>query len=176
MVSSATEAAAEDRSAGPFELTFETCRPPEEEDLPGGRRFGTLVHAVLRDVPLDGDRASVEDLARLGARVVGAPEVEREAAVAGVLACLAHPVMRRAAAAKRCHRELPVMVRGEQGELIEGVIDLAFEEEDGWVVVDFKVTADLKQQQVLYENQLSWYVRALAEGTGKVVEAWLLGV
>ena len=50
-------------------------------------------------------------------------------------------MLERARAAERCHRELPVHLRLEDGRLLEGVIDLAFLEQDRWVVVDFKSDA-----------------------------------
>ena len=62
------------------------------------RRFGTLVHGVLRDVPLDADRRPHPPWAHLNARIVGAPAEEVEAACARVEAALAHPLPRSRAA------------------------------------------------------------------------------
>ena len=63
----------------------------------------------------------------------------------------AHPLLRRAAASARrgeCRRETPVMLPGSGGELIEGVVDLAFREAAaGWTVVDFKTDAEIAGQQ-----------------------------
>ncbi len=54
-------------------------------------------------------------------------------------AALAHPLMARARAAARIHREYPVTLPLEQaGAILEGVIDLAFIENGAWVIVDFK--------------------------------------
>ena len=83
---------------------------------PTGRRFGTLVHAVLRDVPLDADRATIRQWAQLNARIVGAPAEEIEAAccprggrAARIRFSIAH------GAAERKHREYPVMLRVDGG-------------------------------------------------------------
>jgi len=113
------------------------------ESGPTGRRFGALVHAVLRDVPLDADPAAIRKWTGMNARVLGAPAEEIEAAAERVQAALRHPLLDRARAAKRKHREYPVMLRvtmeGEGNRLMEGILDLAFVEQDACVVVDFKV-------------------------------------
>ncbi len=41
-------------------------------------------------------------------------------------------------AGAECYRELPVMVRLEDGTLVDGRIDLAWLYEDSWTVVDYK--------------------------------------
>ncbi len=142
----------------------------------GGRRFGTLVHAVLRDTPLDADAAAIRRFADLNARVLGALVEETEAARAAVEAALAHPVLARARAAPRCHREYPVTLRLDNNRLVEGVIDLAFVENGEWVVVDFKTDADAPERRARYERQLQWYAYALAELTGIPARTYLLGV
>ena len=138
----------------------------------GGRRFGTLVHSVLRDVSLDARREAISKLAKLNARAIGATPEETAAAVVAVEATLAHPLLDRARAAKRCHREYPVTLKLADGALIEGVIDLAFVEDGAWVIVDFK-TDDRPEQ---YERQLQWYGYALSRLTGMSARGWLLGV
>ena len=56
------------------------------------------------------------------------------------------------------------------------MIDLAFLENAGWVVVDFKTDADSAARRAQYERQLQWYAYALAKLTGKPASAVLLGV
>jgi ATP-dependent exoDNAse (exonuclease V) beta subunit len=143
---------------------------------PTGKRFGTLVHAVLRDVPLDAGPGTTRQWAQLNARIVGATSEETEAACARVEAALQHPLLERARAAKRKHREYPVMLRADGGRLMEGVIDLAFVEDDGWVIVDFKTDADISGQRAQYQRQLQWYASALSRLTGLPARAYLLGV
>src|SRR5262249_30280695 len=98
---------------------------------PHGRRFGTLVHSVLASAPLDADRPTMVALAENHARLTGASAEEVSAAVACVVVALAHPVFDRARAASasgRCRREVPVIYRADDDVLLEGVIDLAFQD------------------------------------------------
>jgi len=142
----------------------------------GGKRFGTLVHAVLRDAALDADAVGIRKLAEMTARVLGASAEEARAAQAAVVAALAHPVLERARRAARCHREYPLTLAMADRRVLEGVIDLAFVEDGGWVVVDFKTDADSEERRAQYERQLQWYAFALAELTGLPARGILLGV
>ena len=91
-------------------------------------------------------------------------------------AALAHPVLTRARAARGSHREYPVVLPLENGKLLEGVVDLAFVESGGWIVVDFKTDADVSTRRGAYERQLQWYAFALAKLTGMPATACLLGI
>jgi ATP-dependent exoDNAse (exonuclease V) beta subunit len=139
----------------------------------GGRRFGILVHAILRDLDLRGTPAQIAALAEVHARLLDAPREEAEAAAAAVEATWAHPLLDRARAADRSYRELPINLPLEDGRLLEGIIDLAFLEPDRWVVVDFKTDT---VASVRYERQLQWYVYALAKLTGLGTTGHLLQV
>ncbi len=138
----------------------------------GGKRFGTLVHAILRDVPLNATPGLVRKFSELNARILGAPLEETEAARAAVEAVLTHPVMVQARASERCHREYPLTLRLDGSRLLEGVIDLAFIEDGQWIVVDFKTD----EQREQYETQLKWYAYTLKELTGIPARACLLRV
>ncbi len=65
-------------------------------------------------------------------------------------------------------RELPP----EETVLLQGVIDCAYEEEDGYILVDYKTdrTTDGDGLVRKYEPQLTLYARALLEMTGKPVK------
>jgi ATP-dependent exoDNAse (exonuclease V) beta subunit len=139
----------------------------------GGRRFGILVHAILRELDLGGTPAQIAALAEVHARLLDATRAETEAAAAAVEATWAHPLLERARAADRSYRELPVDLRLDNGQLLEGVIDLAFLELDRWVVVDFKTDTIASAR---YERQLQWYVYALAKLTGRAATGHLLQV
>jgi ATP-dependent helicase/nuclease subunit A len=149
---------------------------------PHGRRFGTLVHAVLADVPFEAGTDEIERLVALHARLVGATADEIAAAIAAVGSALSHEILRRAAAASkrgRCHRELPLTSRDPAGAFIDGVADLAFAEPDGereqWTVVDYKTDARPDSNQA-YAAQVQIYARALAAATGCDVTGVLLAV
>jgi len=139
----------------------------------GGRRFGILVHAILRDLDLRGTPAHIAALAEVHARLLDAPREEAEAAAAAVEATWAHPLLERARAADRSYREMPIDLPLADGRLLEGVIDLVFTELDSWVVVDFKTDTTASAR---YERQLQWYVYALAKLTGRNATGHLLHV
>lgn len=142
---------------------------------PGGKRFGSLVHDILRDVALDASPDRVLELARLHSRILGAPEEELQSAAATVLKVLAHDLIARARRSERMHREWPLLWRdGER--IVEGVIDLAFLEESVWRVIDFKTDEQVLPRLKEYETQLRWYALALAKLTGFGAECWLMGV
>jgi len=140
---------------------------------PGGRRFGILVHAMLRDLDLRGASDQIAALARVHARLLDAPGEEAVAAAAAVEAARSHPLFERARAAKSCHRELPIHLRLEDGRLLEGVLDLAFLERDRWIVIDFKSDS---AQAARYERQLQWYLYALSKLTARGAQGHLLPV
>lgn len=144
----------------------------------GGKRFGALVHAMLADVPLDGE-GLVDRLANAHGRVLGASPKEVAAAARLVGRVLVHPVMRRAAAAasrKQCHREVPVTYTLQPGTLIEGTVDLAFEDDEGYTVVDFKTDRDVDASGDRYRRQVQIYAAAIAATTGRPVRGIVLRV
>jgi ATP-dependent helicase/nuclease subunit A len=143
---------------------------------PGGRRFGTLVHAVLAEVDLRASAAEVARTAALQGRIAGASAEEVAAARDVVVAALAHPVIARAAASAALRREVPVFLRQEDGRLAEGVVDLAFREADTWTVVDWKTDAELGSRRATYAAQVQLYADAIAHATGERAEAMLLVV
>ncbi|HML15639.1 MAG TPA: UvrD-helicase domain-containing protein [Bryobacteraceae bacterium] len=169
LASEATEA-----PPGMIEVTAEMV--PRPENRVGGRRFGTLVHAILRDVKLDADRMQIAQFAELNARATGAPAAERDAAAIAVEAALKHPLIARARNAPRCHREYPVTLALDDGRLLDGIIDLAFIENGEWVIVDFKTDADISERKIHYERQLQWYAFALSRLTDIPARAFLLAI
>ncbi len=146
---------------------------------PSGRRFGTLVHAILAEVGLDEAAPGVRRHAKAQGRLLGASDKEVDAACVAVGDALAHPLMRRAAeAAQRAElrREVPVMLRESDGLLVEGIVDMAFREEGAWVVVDFKTDRDIKTGLAAYCVQITGYARAISEATKETTSAVLLHV
>jgi ATP-dependent helicase/nuclease subunit A len=144
---------------------------------PRGKRFGTLVHALLADVTLPPVPGELAGLAAYWGRVLDADAEERGAAVEVVEIALAHPLMAAAAAAERV-REHPIHAF-EAGRRTEGVIDLAFRDEAGWVVVDYKTDAGGPPETAgadAYRAQVAAYVEALEEATGEPARGVLLYV
>jgi len=62
----------------------------------------------------------------------------------------------------KCRRETPVTLREDDGSLVEGVVDLAFEEDGTWYVVDFKTAAELQDRLDSYRRQVSVYATAIS--------------
>lgn len=145
---------------------------------PGGKRYGSLVHAVLATVPLRGDSASIEQVAVLHGKILGASPAEVASATSVVELVLKHEIMKRAAECDlhgRCRRETPITL--SEGEvLIEGVMDLAFQESGTWTVVDFKTDEEIEHQLQRYTRQAALYAKAVEQATGLKTTAILMRV
>jgi ATP-dependent exoDNAse (exonuclease V) beta subunit len=140
---------------------------PGARDRPRGARFGSLVHAVLATLPLDAPRDLVERGTRTQARILNARDDEVRAAIDVVSTVLAHELIARARASTRVRRETPVSWVQKDGTLIEGVLDLAFDEGEGTVVVDFKTDHELAAGEARYRAQLQQYLGAVSRATGR---------
>ncbi len=147
---------------------------------PGGQRFGSLVHAMIADMPLDGpDPRTIARLASAHGRVLGADAIEIAAAEEMMVRVLKHPVLQAAAHANRdghCYREMPVTWRTETGAIVEGFIDLAYADGAGLVVVDFKTDRELDGAVDRYQRQVRIYAAAIAAATGRPTRAVLMRV
>jgi ATP-dependent exoDNAse (exonuclease V) beta subunit len=146
---------------------------------PFGPRFGTLVHATLATIPLTANEDVVRAVARTQARILLAAEEEADAASEIVSAALRHPLFDRVRAADRaekCFRELPVLWRAPDGTLIEGTVDLAFEDRDGITVIDFKTGRELDADLERHKGQLTIYCRALAALRGGTLHGVIMRV
>src|SRR5262249_46910417 len=99
------------------------------------------------------------------ARVLGAKDGETRAAIVAVTATLEHDLMNRARSAEargECYREIPLTLRMEDGDLIEGVADLVFRDGKRWNVVDFKTDLELAPELNQYRRQVSIYAAAIS--------------
>jgi ATP-dependent exoDNAse (exonuclease V) beta subunit len=146
---------------------------------PGGARFGTLVHAVLADMPLAADADVVARLAEGHGRVLAATGDEVNAVKEVARAVSRHAVWRDAIRAEEtglCYRETPVTLRVDADTLIEGNVDLAFVSGDEIVVVDFKTDRELDGALDVYTRQVQTYAAAVAEAMGKKARGVLLRV
>ncbi|MDX1623111.1 MAG: UvrD-helicase domain-containing protein [Gemmatimonadota bacterium] len=162
----------------------------DEEELraaSGGRgtAWGSAVHAALEAAlrGLEGEELRAACRSALVAHErppgpAGEPE-ELDELVELVEAIRSSDLFARARGAEACLPEVPFAWRREvDGEvrLVEGVVDLAFREPDGWVLVDWK-TDEVEDEEVLaarrraYECQLAIYAEAWEALTGEVVKA-----
>jgi ATP-dependent exoDNAse (exonuclease V) beta subunit len=147
------------------------------EDRPGGAAFGTLVHAVLARAPFESGPADLVGLATLEARVLGLPQTMAEAAASVAEGVFGHEILRRAGAAAgrgRCRRETAVTYQLADGTLIEGVVDLAFEDEGTWWVVDYKTDRQIATGELQYRRQVALYAAAIARSTGAAATGVIL--
>ncbi|HJU42378.1 MAG TPA: UvrD-helicase domain-containing protein [Vicinamibacterales bacterium] len=152
---------------------------------PSGKRFGTLVHALLATLPLDAEPSAAADLAALYAKLFAAPDAERDAAAAIGATLVKHARWRAAKAAadagRRVWREAPVSLRVQQEPgapitIVDGQVDLAYETDAGWVVVDFKTDIEIVSAQDAYKQQVALYAEAVAKATGRPAQGVLLRV
>jgi ATP-dependent helicase/nuclease subunit A len=145
---------------------------------PTGREFGRLVHQLLEWVAFgDGAAESVRSMAEALAPSFGlAPETARRAGEHAARA-LALPVIERARRAERVWRELPLAFTDE-GRLVEGIVDLVFEEDGQLVIVDYKSDAIGDDHALTradaHKEQLRLYGRGLVQALGRPVRERLI--
>jgi ATP-dependent exoDNAse (exonuclease V) beta subunit len=149
---------------------------------PHGKRYGALVHAVLSVVDLDSDAKALAELTQVQGRILGATEEEIAAVKDTVMGALARPLMKRAAMASnngRCRREVAIALKLDDGVMVEGIVDLAFQDSgaDGpWTVVDYKTDFELKGKLEEYRHQVGLYALAISRATGLEVRPVLLRI
>jgi ATP-dependent exoDNAse (exonuclease V) beta subunit len=127
-----------------------------------------VVHDVLQHAE---SAEEAESLASIWGRRHGANPEECAWAAAVARAALEHPALAVPEGAKR-YRELPVMVRLEDGTIMEGRIDLAWSDGKAWTVVDYKT--DRREKRNVAQLQL--YGLALQRATGLPVAGVVLEV
>ncbi len=161
---------------------------PEREPWRRGRAgtsIGSAVHGVLQHADLrDPEGDDVASLARWQASVEGLADDAVALVEAKARAALRSDLVQRAVSSDGVHRELHVAVPadvllGRPGhdadpELVEGFVDLCFEDDGGLVVVDYK-TDDVPTQAAVdaalerYAPQGAVYALLLEAVTGRPV-------
>lgn len=155
-----------------------------------GRVRGSIVHVLLEDLDPrrpgpwgpGGDPAEQAALVRAAAERAGAePDDEQVAEMAGLVAGFAaSPVAARLARARRVHREhtfaLPL-----DGTLVNGIVDVVAQEDDGWLVVDYKTDrlAPAVDREAYLEARYAvqrdtYALAALRAGAPRVTVAYVL--
>ena len=151
----------------------------------GGAARGSVIHRFLSLADLEKIRraggADAELLAELrDALTERGVFTEEEAAwirPGAVEKFFASEIGRRMLASPEVHREweFNLAVR-DRGMIVQGMIDCAFREGDGWILLDYKTDTitDEAAFAAEYKPQLEWYALALEKLTGKPVkEKWL---
>ncbi len=145
-----------------------------------GIKTGRLVHRVLEVLKRDMPENLWEDLIRSEARKLYGTDPDDEES-GRVMTMMRHYSSSGLAAridkSNRIRREFPILF--ELGEtLFRGTLDLTFEEEDGWVLVDFK--SDLRKPdsdvslKERYFKQMQMYSLGWKSLTGKLPKEALL--
>jgi ATP-dependent exoDNAse (exonuclease V) beta subunit len=122
-----------------------------------GRRFGSLVHAVVMDADMDCDSVMLERLARAHGFRLDSSEDEIGSAVEVAGAMLKHPILKAAAQAAIAHREYPFVYKNDDGTITEGNVDLVYQLANEWIIVDFKTGPSDRKE---YRKQVDVYARA----------------
>lgn len=153
-----------------------------------GAEYGTAMHRIMELIPFDTkpDLKAVSDFIE---KTVQSGLVEPESAkiVSRQKICdfLANPIAKRLACAdadKKAFREQPFVFGfqdnlelSEDLNLIQGVIDLFFEEDGELVLLDYKTDhVDERTLAGRYKIQLDLYAGALSQITGKTVKEKLI--
>ena len=157
----------------------EKDEPDPEEPWKRGRAgtsIGSAVHGVLQTIDL-ATGAGIEDVSRSQAMAESIPARAEE--VAGLVRnAIESRIVKRAVRSGKVWREVPVAVPVGKG-VLEGFIDLLFEEDDGLVVVDYKTdyiaAADMEERAVgTYRIQAGSYALAVQRATCKPVKEIVL--
>ena len=117
----------------------------------GGTSMGRAVHAVLQAIDL-GTQDGLDNLARAQAAAEGIANRAGDVARLVRQACQSEPV-RRAVASGRLWREVPIGAPGD-GVVLEGFIDLLFQTDQGYEIVDYK-TDEIRPDEV--ESRMDRY-------------------
>ena len=156
-----------------------------------GAEYGSLMHSVLQHANLAGDLTPAGLQAQLQAMVekeLFTPDEAKAIRVETIAAFYASPIGARLLRAAKVWRELPFSrlipaqlyrKTAEDGEtmLIQGVIDLLFEEADGTLVlVDYKTDSDTSPAKLhaSYDKQIGLYRDAVKGILGRTVDESLL--
>jgi ATP-dependent helicase/nuclease subunit A len=171
--------AAEAATTALREIRILDLRDPAAFERAGGISFGALVHELLARASFDASVESLVELALVHARLLDLPAGDATTAASIAHRVLAVDLMKRAHAADqrgRCRRETPVTLRQDDGTLVEGTVDLAFEESGRWTVVDFKTDRELLARTPGYVRQVQLYADAVAAATGSPADAVILQI
>jgi len=160
-----------------------------------GADWGSSVHAALEAAGKGASGQKLRDMSRtilldneLPTDADGQPK-DLDELIGLVDAVLTSEVWRRAREAEQLLMEVPFSVssgtreagrqdtaaRDEQLDVLEGIIDLAFKEPDGWVLVDYK-TDQIDDQAILerrlerYRDQVDLYAFCWQNLTGEPVK------
>ncbi len=113
----------------------------DHEDGEHGVEWGTVIHTLLQ-VAMENPGADLAEVAKAAVLEQDLDLAVATTAVEAVKAVMKAEIWQRALASRRRLVEVPFEIlmerEGAVPALVRGVMDLAFEEPDGWVIVDYK--------------------------------------
>lgn len=170
----------------PLRLSELPARPSflEEKRMTAAER-GTLTHRALSLLPLDALRTTsqlastiAEAIAQMEEKHIFTPQEVAAIDQRTLVGYFASPIGQRMLHSPLVQREwaFNLLLDKDKGMLLQGVIDCAFREQDGWVLVDYKTDhiTDEAAFVARYASQMAWYARALQTITGETVKECLL--
>ncbi len=163
-----------------FQLQTLDLRDPSTADRSTGVGFGVLVHELLALADFGSTVDELLALARIQTKLLALEDDDAVAAAQAVHRVLQHDLLRRARNADArgaCRRETPLTSTTADGVLVEGVVDLAFEEGGIWTVVDYKTDREmLTLGEERYRRQIAMYASAISDATGRPARGVLLRI
>lgn len=131
-----------------------------------GPVFGTVVHHCMEEIGKGRDQDDLPNLVALVAEEEGLDSQYHDSVISSIQAILSSDIWKRGQKAKERYHEFSFLYQKENQQ-IQGVIDFLFEEEDGWVIVDFKTdTFDEHNQDAFvdyYRPQVQLYSKEWEE-------------
>jgi ATP-dependent helicase/nuclease subunit A len=152
---------------------------PFSGDTEAGRKVGSVVHKMLEILTRD-QGTDINALAEGVLQQHDLPDSEKERVISMVTKAVSSDLWARMKKADLLLVEVPFSLKAE-GEplplIVSGIIDVAFREPDGWVIVDYKTNSIDENMDALvsyYRPQIQMYRRFWQEISGeKVKEAGL---
>lgn len=154
-----------------------------------GAEKGTIIHFVMQHLDLEkinNKEAIEEQIQKMVKAELLKPEEATVIDVSKIVKFFESPIGKRVCVSNQVFREVPFNLVKEANEiisdiesceenlLVQGVIDCYFEEEDGYILVDYKsdyVTTNQKEELIeKYKIQVKVYKEALENITGKTVK------
>ncbi len=168
----------------------------ERETILRGSERGTLYHKILEihDFTAEPSLAFLQEELQKAIALKKIPkDAKNRVSLSDFLVFFESPLgqrLQKAARAGRLHkeqnfvlsypaRELSLDYESDEPILVQGIIDVFFEEDDGVVLLDYKTDRVFGQdaEEVLrrrYRAQLAYYADAITRGTGKMVKERLI--
>lgn len=141
-----------------------------EREFGGSAIFGSLIHLSFERLIRFGKEAAEQVIQR-----DSADESMRESGMKILDRFIGSELFKRMQDAKQILPEMRITTRLEDGSLFQGVIDVVFEEDDGWVIVDYKTDhykaeKDRLNLEQYYQSQLDAYRKVFTSISGKTVK------